>query len=142
LGEFGYSNTFYSISPLLEHPKPNIRKAALWALSQIGCLPAFYHISLYLNDSDPSVSQLANFLIDHWDREKLQSWMSSYLKLATVPSLCTESLEGVIQLDQVDKLVECLMPNNQDLQEQLRSILYLSEQDLKIDQLKNVFAEL
>lgn len=142
LAEFGYSNTFYDIVPLLKHPKAKIRKAALWALSQIGCLPAFYHTSRHLEDTDPSVRKLAALLIDSWNREKLYHWMSNYLQFSNTPSLCTDSLEGVLQLDQADNLVKCLAPENTDLQQELSLILNHQDREIQLKQLKLIFSKL
>ncbi len=139
LAEYGYNKTFYSIIPLLKHSDPDIRKASLWALSQIGCLPAFYYTSLHLGDPDASVQLLARHLLNHWNRQKLQYWLSGNLKYRQVSSLCTNSLEGVIQLQQTDKLINCLAGEDSYKQQLLQKVLASKENEHRINDLKNIW---
>ena len=59
LGARAQRKTFRHIVPLVRDPEPSVRAAALWALGEIGCDPAFVTIAHSLSDSDPLVRRMA-----------------------------------------------------------------------------------
>ncbi len=80
LGQWGRRNSFSSIKPLVQDLHPEVRKKALWAVQQIGCLPAFCLISQQVQGEDQTIRQFARQLIATYPRSRLRAYLLDHLE--------------------------------------------------------------
>ena len=113
LGEYGSSKSFYAVLGTQGHSNPEIRKATLWSLHQIGCLPSFHHISQHLQDENQEVRLLANRLLRDFPKDKLRQWLIKNQYTSQQEWIYGHFL-GVKNLGKINLLVHQLAGNKQE----------------------------
>ena len=138
LGRYGKSSCFYDLRQGLADPHSDVRKASLWALYQIGCLPAFRHITDHLNDQDPVVSDYSHDLLQDFDRRKLKGWLQKNLGQPGVRDWVEEQFIVIDQVGTIELLIHHLANGRKKKKDQLRKIIQRIEEPGAQEELRRV----
>ncbi|MBX2870992.1 MAG: M56 family metallopeptidase [Saprospiraceae bacterium] len=141
LGIWGRRNAFQYIKPLSLDNNPEVRKKALWAVQQIGCLPAFCLISQRLQEEDPALKQFAKELLASYPSSKLQNYFLDYLEEPSMRDWFMQQFEQIELLEQTEQLTHHLSGGDAILQSQIQRQLESSQQEEVLTQLQQLLRE-
>jgi|GEM_PF-4923334 len=137
LGEYGTSASFSSILETQGHLNPEIRKATLWSLHQIACLPSFYHISEHLQDENREVRMLAEKLLHDFPKQRLRNWLL-LPKSQEQNKWVYEYFLGVKNLGTINLFVESLTSNEKE-----RDVLHkIIQENANIEVLDEIYRKI
>ncbi len=141
LGTWGKQQTFYSIKSFALDADTEVQKTALWALQQIGCLPAFCLISQQLKQEDLGLQQYAQELLQTYDGNKLYRYINDNIDKPAVQDWMEEHLEQVRQAQQSQLLARHLAKGSPNLQDAIWQVLQSPKHPKALQQLKQLLSE-
>lgn len=141
LGRWGQRSSFTSIKPLVLDTNPEVQKKALWALQQIGCLPAFRLISQQVQDEDQEIQRYASELLASYPSSKLQAYLLDYLDEPSMEQWFIQHFQQIELLGQTEQLAHHLAGGNTLLQSQIRAQLQSLEGEKSVAYLQQLLRE-
>lgn len=141
LGQWGRRNSFTYIKPLVLDNNPETRKKALWAVQQIGCLPAFHLISQQLQDDNDEIQQYASDLLATYPSAKLQAYLLDYLGKPSMKGWFIQHFQQIELLGQTEQLAHHLGGGNALLQSQIQQQLESLQGEETLTQLQQLLKE-
>lgn len=138
LGKWGRQNSFYAIKGFVLDADTEVQKTALWALQQIGCLPAFCLISQQLTHDKLALRQYAQALLQTYDGAKLHRYINDNIDKPAVQDWLGEHLEKVRQSEQSQLLAQYLAKGQPALQEAIWQVLQQPKHPRALQQLQRL----
>lgn len=138
LGKWGQQKSFYTIKGYVSNADTEVQKAALWALQQIGCLPAFCLISQQLTHEKVVLRQYAQALLQTYDRTRLHRYITDNIDKPAVQNWLGEHLEQVRQSKQSQLLAQHLAKGRPALQEAIWQVLQQPKHPSALHQLQQL----
>lgn len=123
LGQWAHRNAFQHITPFALDNNPEVRKSALWAAQQIGCVPAFRLICHQLSDENEEIRTYANALLSRYPSDKLQQYLLDHLHKESLQDWFLQHFAAIDAAGQTQLLAKHLAGNNLELQTQISELL-------------------
>lgn len=123
LGQWGRRDAFQYIKPYAGHENLQVRKSALWAVQQIGCLPAFGLLCQQLNAGEKAIQSYAAALLEAYPSAKLEAYLIDYLDEPSMHDWFIHQFEQIRSRGKTELLAKHLSREQPVLQAQIEEVL-------------------